>query len=454
MSEESGVSGSRALPVLLRFLVGVLVLAAGFGVLGLLVRTRPEPVQHARADRAVTVRVMTATPVEVPRVWEGYGTARAMVAAEVAAQVAARVVERPRRIEPGVAVARGDVLLRLDPTDFEQRVASLRQTIGSWEAQLLALAVEERRLADQVELAQEEVTLEERELERAIAAAGQGAGTETEIERRRASVVRKRREIVSLSQRLEGIPAERLRLESLLGSERANLRVAEENLARATIVAPIDGVLQRVDVREGEMVAVGQAVARIVDLRRVEVPLRLAISALAGVGVGDPVELRTDTAAAESPAPAWTGRIARVAPEADPATRTVTAFVEVEQDAGAAGRGLILLPGQFVVGEVRTVSPEARIVLPQRALDGDRVLIAEPSGEVFRVRSVEVRVAQFLRQRIRVLDPVETQWAVLESGLEPGARVILTSLDELGDGALVSIEPAEAAATARDGGGP
>lgn len=444
MPERSGVL--RVLSRVLRFGVGAVVLAAGLGVYVILWQTRPEPARRAFEERVLTVRALAVTPTVVPRVWEGYGTARAMDAADVAAQVSARVIERPRRIEPGASVAAGEVLLRLDPTDFQERAAALRETIGSWEAQLLGLGVEQRRLGDQLELAQQEAEIEQRELDRMLEAAGMGAGAQTEIERRRSSLARSQREISQLQQRLETIPAERQRVEALLGSERANLRAAEENLARATIKAPHDGVLQRVDVRVGETVMAGRVVARVVDLTRIEVPLRVPIAALSTVAVGAPAELRTDTPGPGASAPTWTGRVVRIAPEADPATRTATVFIEVEQPmaalAGATGRRP-LLPGQFVVGQIETFSTEPRVLVPRRALDGDRVFVAHPEeGERCRVRSVEVRVEHYLRQRIERLDPHETQWAVVESGLAPGERVILTSLDDLAEGMLVRLEGA------------
>jgi RND family efflux transporter MFP subunit len=445
MPEKSGVPGLRLVSYVLRFAVGLTVLILAAGVFGFLYATKPEPTRTPHAERAVVVRVMEAREMRVPRVWEGHGTARAMDAAEVSAQVSARVIERPRRIEPGAAVVRGEVLARLDPTDFAQRVAGLKETIASWEAQLSALDVEQRRLTDRVELGQDEVGVEQRELDRIEQAMGAGAGTQSENERRRASLARKRGELTALQQRLESIPSERARLRAMLGSERANLVAAEENLARATVTAPIDGVLQRVDVREGEMVSPGQVVARVVDLRRIEAPLRLPISAMGIVKVGDRAELRTDTPFLGSTPPTWIGVISRVAPEADPQTRTATVFVEVTQDPGVLSgepRGTPLLPGQFVVGDIMTESARAYVVVPRRTVDGDRVLVARPESDGgYRVRAAVVNVLHFLRQRIPGTDPDETQWAVLESGIDPGSRVILTNIDELSEGMLVTVEP-------------
>lgn len=440
----------RVASAMFRAAIGIGAILIAGAVFAFLVKTKPEPIRREIEERIVTVRTVPIEPTEVVRSWEGYGTARAMNAADVSAQVSARVIERPEGVRAGAAVARGDVLVRLDPEDFEQRVAASEGQIASWEAQLEALDVEERRLADRLELAQEQEAIEEGEVRRLVEAQGRGAGSTSELERRRAQLIAVRRETTVLRQEIESLPARRSQLRAMLAAERANLRMAQENLERTVIVAPIGGVLQEFDADVGELPAVGTPMGRIVDLSRIEVPLRLPAAARAEIDIGNEAEVREGRGGGGR---VWRGRVVRIAPEIDPATRTFAAFVEVVQDPvsenGVVGGGL-LYPGQFVTGRVLASAARARAIVPRRAIDGGAVMVVGPEGEggLARARRAEVEPLFNLEGRYPELDEVETQWTAIGGGLEPGVRVIVSNLDEVRPGTLV-----RAASAGRAGGG-
>ncbi len=447
----------RLVSIALRVGLCLLVLGVGVGIAGWLIGTRAEPARVPATEHAVAVRAVAARAVSIPRIWEGYGTARAMNSANVAAQVSARVIERSPAIEPGARVQAGDVLVRLDPVDFQQRVEGSRSLIASWEAQVAALGVEERRLTDQLELMQDEIRLEERELQRTVSVVEQRGANELEIERRQGVLNRRRRELSVMQQQVESIPPKREQLRAMVGNEGANLRLAEENLERATVKAPIAGVLQDVFVEQGELLRVGDPVARIVDLTRIEVPLRLPVSAAERLAAGDAAELWSDSPGSGAAPARWLGTIVRIAPEADAASRTMSAFVEVVQEGPggpplrggvpvAAAIGPPLLPGQFVVGRVTTAAAESRVVVPRSAVNGDRIMVVENGSGGTRARAAGVRVLYHTRRSIPEIDPQESEWAVLEEGPEPGSLVITTNLDDLREGTPVRVEPAGAVA--------
>lgn len=439
----------KSASILFRLVVGVGVLALAAAIFAFLVGTRPEPIQKTFTPPVVTVRTIAATPVPVARTWEGYGTARAMEAADVAAQVSARVIERPQGMRAGAAVAVGDVLVRLDPTDFEQRVRWSEGQIAAWEAQLAALEVEERRLAERLEIAQEQERIEQGELDRLLAASERGAGAPTEVERRRATLLGVRRDLALLGQELESLPPRRAQLRAQIEAERANLRMAQENLERTTVRAPIGGVLQELEADVGELLAVGTPIARVVDLARVEVPLQLPAGARGEVRVGDEVELR-----AGPEGPTWPGRVLRLAPEIDPRTRTFGAFAVVEQ----SGEGDLLYPGQFVIGRVVSARAEPRVLVPRRAVDGDAVMVLGEAAEAgaVRARRVEIEPLFNLEGRYPALDGAETQWTAIAGGLEAGQRIIISNLDELRPGTLVrpAASPVENGAASATGDAP
>lgn len=433
----------KRLSIALKAGLALLVLLAGFAVFGVLVASRPDPVHTERPEPVVTVRSITAALVPAPRVWEGYGSAVAMNAADVSAEVGARVIERPSSIEAGNPVRKEDVILRLDATDYEQRLASAEAKASALRAQIDGLVSVENRWREQSSLIAEEIGIQRAELERAQDAQRREAANIADIDARVGALRRLERESASIMQQVEDVPFRRAQLQAQLADQEAEARVARQDLERTRVVSPIDGVLQWVQFREGEMVPAGAPVARVVDLSRVEIPLLAPIASASELRAGDEVAVRSDSPLS----PGWGGSIARVAPEADAERRTVTLFVEVMQDASADPTSL-LRPGQFVVGRVTSRSSSPRLVVPRRAIDGDRVMVGVLDPEApgtYRVEARDAAVLYALDARYPELDAEETQWVVINGDIRPGDVVVTSNLDELHEGQRVRIGKAAGA---------
>lgn len=430
------------LSIALRVGVIVVLLGVGVGVFAMLQATRIEPEPIEQSLQPIRVQAIEAPERVLPRAIEGFGTARAMDAAVISAQVAARVVERPASAEPGNAVAQGELIVQLESTDFESRVESGRQRVAAVRAQLAALEAERVQLEAQVALAQEEIEIDRRDLGRIEKAVEGGSGTQADVDVRLMAVRRSERSLEALKQALVQIDPRSEQLEAELGNLGATLRIDEQDVERTRITSPIDGRLQSVDVEAGEFVRSGDRVARVVNLDRVEVPLRVPVTGASFIAVGDAAELRGDGADAG----VWTGTVARIAPESDAATRTLTVFVEVEQ----AGSARPLLPGQFVMGRVLTRETEPSVLVPRRAVVGDRVMLAVSQSPSV-AEPAAVRVSRFVELELPGIAPDETQWAVLAGGIDAGAVVITSNLDELIGG--MPVEPTLASdEPMRDGG--
>jgi multidrug efflux pump subunit AcrA (membrane-fusion protein) len=190
-------------------------------------------------------------------------------------------------------------------------------------------------------------------------------------------------------------------------------------------------------VHAGEIVQPGRVVGRVVGLGRMEIPLRVAAGAQPEIDVGAAAIVRPGAAARGRRT--WTARVARIAPEADASTRTIFVFLEVDQDDTAPVASL-LMPGQFVTAHVpgRADAAPGLFVVPRRAVTDDRVWVmaADESGGA-RAQPRPVMVLYHLETSMPDLDPDETQWAVIGSGLSANDLVIVSNLDDLFPGARV-----------------
>jgi hypothetical protein len=166
-----------------------------------------------------------------------------------------------------------------------------------------------------------------------------------------------------------------------------------------------------------------------VDPDHLEIPVRLPASAANEITIGAPAQI-TPTSGEQHTIET---RVARLAPEADPNTRTSTVYVEVDQ-VTLAERSHALLPGQFVRARVRSSEVRLASLVPRSAIDNDRLFVI---GADNRAEPRDVGVAFYVNSAHPELDPHETQWAAIVTGVEAGETVITSNLDEIVAGTLV-----------------
>ena len=443
----------RYLPTLVRGLVGLVLLAIAAGFMALLVGTKKDPERSEITARPLSVHAVTLAPQPIAKSYPGHGAVRAMRSVDIPAQLSARVEARPETIEDGARVRTGELILQLEQQDFENRLQVSAQRIASFDARLRVLDVEGQRLQERLTLAVAEVQLAQDDLDRANRAVREGGGIQVDIDRAEASLKRTTRESLAIHQLLDSVEPRRAQLKAERIAEERNQALAQSDLDRTSITSPIDGFLQSVDVEQDEWVNIGQRIARVVALDRLEVPLEIPLAAASAIRVGDIAKLTADSSSRS----AWSGTVSRISPEASSSTRSMVVFVEIDQSLDAQSGFIdpmnraILLPGQYVVGRVRSSESPQQIIVPRRAIIDDYVFVVEmvltDGGEVAVAKRRPITVTEHIEGSFPEIDPNETQWGVVELGLADGDRVVTSNLDELTDSLAVEVVPSGASSS-------
>jgi multidrug efflux system membrane fusion protein len=125
----------------------------------------------------------------------------------------------------------------------------------------------------------------------------------------------------------------------------------------------------------------------------------------------------------------WPARFARISDMVDPKTRTIGAIVAVDGAYAQATPGSRppLTKGMFVEIEIQTRPQEAMIVVPRAALHNGSVYVVNGKNRL-EVRPVTVGLLQ-------------GDLAVIDKGIEPGTRVIVSDLIPAISGMLLTPEP-------------
>ena len=244
----------------------------------------------ARDKAGVTVTTAEASLRPMERTVTALGTLQAIDRATVSIKTTGRL--RTFSVDIGSAVKAGDVLVQIEPRDYELRI---KQTEA-----LLAQA--RARLGLTVEGGDDKVDIEKvstvREAKALLAEAEKNVArfrrlqlekisSEAEMERAQAAY------LVNLNRYEDSLQDAREK-QAVLAQRRAELEIARQQLTDTSVRAPFDGVVQQRLTSMGEFVAAGSAVlvlVRVDPLRlRAEVPERLASQ----IRAGQPVRLALD----------------------------------------------------------------------------------------------------------------------------------------------------------------
>lgn len=173
-----------------------------------------------------------------------------------------------------------------------------------------------------------------------------------------------------------------------------------------TIVAPIDGVVTELAVREGAAFAAGGPMLRLNGLSTVWVSAQIPESHVSLVATRASVEAQ----ATAWPGATFTGRMIALLPDVDPQTRTLTARIAIDNPQDR------LSPGMFVALMFTGAAREPQLVVPSEAViaTGERsvVIVARDDG-AFDVANV-------------TLGPETNGESVILSGLREGQSIVLS----------------------------
>jgi membrane fusion protein (multidrug efflux system) len=206
-------------------------------------------------------------------------------------------------------VRTGDVLVRLDPADFEASVARLRAEVEEARNRIAEARATIEALEAERKVAEVELLRARQEADRVAALLRTGVASSKENER----AVAERDGAVS---RIRALERRAAAAQALIGNEasvrsaEAALHQAELDLAYATVVAPFDGVVGRRSVEVGENVAKGRPLMAIASDEQTWVVANFKETQIREMKVGDAAEIRVDA----FPDYTWYGRVESIAP--------------------------------------------------------------------------------------------------------------------------------------------
>jgi RND family efflux transporter MFP subunit len=366
--------------------IGVIVLALAAGVWRSLSNKRTQQAAASAPTTTVTQVELASTDVmkaELRDITQGLavsGTVKAVNYAVIKARVAGELKEIVAR--EGDAVKAGDVLARIDPTEYQRR----------WQ-----------QASEQAKAAQAQVEINNRQWNNNKALVEQGFISKAAMDNSLANF----------------LGADASYKAAIAGAD-----VARKALDDATLRAPFAGIVSGRAAQVGERVGIDAKIMELVDLRQLEVEVPLSPSESMDVRVGQmaalQVEDRKETVGA---------KVKRISPSAQTGSRSVLIYLALDKAEG-------LRHGLFAKG-ILGMGKSQVLAVPLSAVRTDRaqpyVQVVEQVGEQLQVTHKTVT----LGTRGMDLAQPESETMVGVTGLAEGSTVLKSNVGALREGMVV-----------------
>ncbi len=244
-------------------------------------------------------------------------------------------------VREGQRVKKGDVLLRLDPQQFQIMLDAAKANLGGVASSLKALKLDYQRMLRDVEVKQAQVQSDQANFERYSNLVKSGGVTRADYDNMRFQLAANQQAVTALKTAAE------VQLAKLQGDANVDVRTmpdylqakarvdeAQRQLDHTVIYAPFDGIVTQVDtVQPGMYLAASTAAFGIVSRDDVWIEANPKETELTWVKPGDPAQVSVDT----YPGRSWKCTVASIAPNSGsefsvlPAQNTSGNWVKVVQ---------------------------------------------------------------------------------------------------------------------------
>ena len=378
----------------LKLLLTIITLVLGISGAMLLVKFKTKAISKPSERKLPNVKVLNTKTSSHTFKIVSQGTALPRTTILLISEVSGKVVSVSDKFNAGKFFQKNDLLLEIDPRDYELSLAQARLKVAQAD---LRLQMEEK-----------EATVSRKEWK----LLNQGEPT-------------------GLQAREPQLAEARAALDAAKATEESALR----NLDRCRIRAPFDGMVSKANVRPGQFVSAGIQLGEIFATDVSEVRLPLSTSDLSFINLPKPNEpLNIDQAPkvilinkVGEESQEWIGSIVRSEENVDPINRMVYVVAKVDDPYSLKSNNKApLRRGTFLKATINGRTAKKIIAIPRTALRGkDRVWIAEDGKLIYRkVKPV------YLDENL----------AIISEGIDSNEQIIVSLLAGVIDGMGIKIE--------------
>lgn len=410
------------LSITVRTAISALFILAGIGVAVGLYMLKKAPAQRAESGSSVLVSVEEVKAYTGPLTMELTGLVVPFREINIVSEVTGKVVFKSDEFRAGRYVKSGTVLMQVDQTDYDLEISRIDAEIKQTASSLEELEVEIAGAKELVEIAKNDLALQEADY---IRKRDSNAGlSESELDQAKRGVLAAQNAVTTQTSRMNQLEQSRNRWTSTQAVRRADLEMAQIRKNRCVVTAPADGVIVSENVELNGFLQPGATIMTFEDTSRAEVRCNLrqdqldwlwkhaprAASEATDNALGTEIAYRIPRVPVKvryisgSEQIEWDGMLDRFdGLGIDQRTKTIPTRVVVEQPIAVSSRGnRALVRGMFV---------KLRVELPTEPLrELNQFFVELPNRSILPGNKVWVyRDNKLVVQRVEVVNTLETE---------------------------------------------
>lgn len=429
MKSDSNIKNNK----LKRLVIIIPIILAILIVWGLK-RSGKGPEKLPLSEAARKVRVIKASPVDVIPKVIGYGHVEPAQVWQVVPEVSGRIIEVSPGFKKGSFIKKGDVILRIDPAQYELAAAQMEAGIESIRAQIAELDIQEDNYKISLGIEEKSLSLNKKNMGRNRQALKENTVSSLQYEQAQLSYQAQKAKVQNIKNSLRLIPANRKSLKANLALNQAKLDDAKLNLKHTSIIAPFNCRITQTNAEIGQFVQKGQAVASADGTAAAEITVHIPFEKMAtlirslsskktsitGLSMDRLKELfdlkakiRLKDGSLEAQ---WDARFAGADATIDPKTRTLGIIVAVDRPYKKiiAGVRPPLTRNMFCEVEISGRPVSNIFIVPRSALHNSYLYMVSPGNRLER-RKVDIDFSQ-------------ADFHVIKQGLSSGENVVVSDI--------------------------
>lgn len=370
------------------------------GVITLIVVTKLRPSAEVKPleDRSKIVKTISLEQQNIAPQVIGFGKIRPKFEWKAIAEVSGKVVYRHPDLNKGNILLAGIEVLRIDPLDYELKLAQAEADLGSSQTQLAKVDLEEKNIRNTLKIEKNRLAISKKELSRKVNLQKKGLTSQSDLDQQNQSYLAQQKVVQDIQNQILLLPDERKVAQAMVKVNQAKLKEAQRSLDKTAIVLPTDVRISEVNIEADQVVNLQQemfvahgikimemeAQVSIHDMQTLAQSFRVFQSNEQGMPNIDSLPLQAIVQLSSGRFNAqWQAQVERISETVDPNQATVGVILEIEQDYKMLKPNSLppLVNGMFVKA---LIEGEASLqwVIPESALHGDKIYLLNENSQL------------------------------------------------------------------------
>ena len=344
------------------------------------------------------VNVQVLEPESIAPQVIGFGKIKPKFEWKAIAEVSGKVVYRHPELNKGNILLAGTEVLRIDPLDYELKLAQAEADLGSSQTQLAKVDLEEKNIRNTLKIEKNRLAISKKELSRKVNLQKKGLTSQSDLDQQNQSYLAQQKVVQDIQNQILLLPDERKVAAAMVKVNQAKLKEAQRSLEKTSIILPTDVRISEVDIEADQVVNLQQtmfiahgiktmemeAQVSIHDMQTLAQSFRVFQSNEQGMPNIDSLPLQAIVQLSSGRFNAqWQAQVERISETVDPNQATVGVILEIEQDYKMLKPNSLppLVNGMFVKA---LIEGEASLqwVIPESALHGDKIYLLNENSQL------------------------------------------------------------------------